>query len=466
MDAIYVRQSVDKEDSLSIEGQLERCRFEAADERQEYIDRGFSGKDTNRPAFRRMMQDVRAGRVRKVIVYRLDRISRSILDFARMIELFEQKGVEFLSSTEHFDTSTPMGRAMLHICIVFAQLERETIQRRVADAYADRSRRGLYMGGRVPYGFARGKARIGGVWSACYQPVPDEIAQVQQLFAGYASPDCTLGELARRMRSQPHLRGGTWNATRLGELLKNPVYCQASPAIYDFFAEQGAEIAQPRTAFRGQGCYLFRGQSENKRTDLYGTRLVLAPHAGVVNDTVWLTCRRKLLESRPAARPSQPRTWLSGCVKCAKCGYALSVVRSKAAAGRYFVCSGKTHRGCCTGLPTLYAEELEQAVERALLEHLAELGDDAGQLAAWQQELDALAGRAMQAGPALLHALDRRAAALEDRIDKQKQAHRQQVERLYARWTGLSVQEKNEIWRAAADSLRVDSTRLVIVWKV
>ncbi|MGN1007763.1 MAG: recombinase family protein, partial [Butyricicoccus sp.] len=103
-DAIYARQSVEREDSLSIEGQLARCRFETRDGAREYIDRGFSGKNTNRPAFRRMMDDIRAGEIGKVIVYRLDRISRSILDFAQMMELFAEKGVEFLSSTEHFDT--------------------------------------------------------------------------------------------------------------------------------------------------------------------------------------------------------------------------------------------------------------------------------------------------------------------------------------------------------------------------
>lgn len=75
-----------------------------------------------------MMNDIRAGKIKRVIVYKLDRISRSILDFANMMETFQEYNVEFVSSTEKFDTSTPIGRAMLNICIVFAQLERETIQ--------------------------------------------------------------------------------------------------------------------------------------------------------------------------------------------------------------------------------------------------------------------------------------------------------------------------------------------------
>ena len=84
---------------------------------------------------------------------KLDRISRSILDFATMMELFQEYDVEFVSSTEKFDTSTPMGRAMLNICIVFAQLERETIQKRVTDAYYSRCLKGFHMSGQAPYGY-------------------------------------------------------------------------------------------------------------------------------------------------------------------------------------------------------------------------------------------------------------------------------------------------------------------------
>ena len=96
------------------------------------------------------MRDIKRGLIAKVVVYKLDRISRSILDFANMMELFQQYNVEFVFSTEKFDTSTPMGRAMLNICIVFAQLERETIQKRVTDAYYSRSQRGFKMGGESP----------------------------------------------------------------------------------------------------------------------------------------------------------------------------------------------------------------------------------------------------------------------------------------------------------------------------
>ena len=172
-DVIYARQSVDRKDSISIESQIDFCKYELkGGSCRVFKDKGYSGKNTDRPEFQKLLGEIRKGKVRRVVVYKLDRISRSILDFANMMELFQEYDVEFVSSTEKFDTSTPMGRAMLNICIVFAQLERETIQKRVTDAYYSRCKRGFYMGGRIPYGFAKtehhgfrytqyiGKARI------------------------------------------------------------------------------------------------------------------------------------------------------------------------------------------------------------------------------------------------------------------------------------------------------------------
>lgn len=110
IDAIYGRQSIDKKDSISIESQFEFCRYELkGGEAKEYKDKGYSGKNIERPDFQRLLKDIKTGLIRRVIVYRLDRISRSIVDFAKLMELFKQFNVEFVSCTEKFDTSTPDG---------------------------------------------------------------------------------------------------------------------------------------------------------------------------------------------------------------------------------------------------------------------------------------------------------------------------------------------------------------------
>ena len=154
-DALYGRQSIEKKDSISVESQLEYCKYEThGNPYIEYADRGFSGKNTNRPDFEKMMSDIKAGKIKRVIVYKLDRISRSILDFANMMEVFQEYHVEFVSSTEKFDTSTPIGNAMLNISIVFAQLERETISERITDNYYMRAKSGAWTGGPAPFGFS------------------------------------------------------------------------------------------------------------------------------------------------------------------------------------------------------------------------------------------------------------------------------------------------------------------------
>ena len=153
MYAIYARQSIDKKDSLSIEGQIEQCKKYAGEDAIVFQDRGYSGKNIKRPAFTELIKAVEAGRVHKIFVYRLDRFSRSIADFSRLWEVLEQHRVEFQSVTEQFDTSSPMGRAMLHIVLVFAQLERETTAERVRDNYIHRFSLGAWGGGSAPFGF-------------------------------------------------------------------------------------------------------------------------------------------------------------------------------------------------------------------------------------------------------------------------------------------------------------------------
>ena len=126
-------------------------------------------------------------------MYKLDRISRSILDFSNMMNLFQQYQVEFVSSTEKFDTSTPMGRAMLNICIVFAQLERETIQKRVSDAYYSRSQKGFRMGGKPPYGYRLEEILMEGIHTKKLVEEPGEAAIVREIFDMYEQPDTSYG---------------------------------------------------------------------------------------------------------------------------------------------------------------------------------------------------------------------------------------------------------------------------------
>ena len=383
-DAIYARQSVERVDSISIESQLEHCKYEArGNPSKEYVDRGYSGKNTHRPAFEAMLEDIRQGKVARVIVYKLDRISRSILDFANMMETFQQYHVEFISSTERFDTSSPIGRAMLNICIVFAQLERETIQKRVADAYYSRCKRGFYMGGRIPYGYAKENTVIDGVKTSMYVPVPEEAEHIRLMYSMYAKPGTSLGDIVAYFNEQGirQLRGGMWSTARISEMLRNPVYVRADADVYSFFRAQGASIVNPVSDFTGHNaCYLFKGtvSKTRKQCDLQDKEIVLAPHRGIVSSRDWLKCRVRCLQNRQSATTCKARnSWLAGKVKCGKCGYGLTIAKANTRWHRYFVCATAlaTKKSACHGTGgTVYATLLEGYVSRAIRDKLTALG--------------------------------------------------------------------------------------------
>ena len=216
-DAIYGRQSVDRKDSISIESQIEFCKYELRGGNfRKYTDKGYSGKNTDRPEFQEMMADIRRGLIKRVVVYKLDRISRSILDFATMMETFQEYNVEFVSSTEKFDTSTPMGRAMLNICIVFAQLERETIQKRVTDAYYSRCQHGFHMSGAAPYGFQLEPTTIEGIRTKMMKPDPETADIAKLMFEMYSQPGISFGDIARYFADEGILIYGIGSLVAVG----------------------------------------------------------------------------------------------------------------------------------------------------------------------------------------------------------------------------------------------------------
>jgi DNA invertase Pin-like site-specific DNA recombinase len=363
-EVFYGRQSVDKKDSISIESQLEFAKHEFRGGRyREYTDKGYSGKNTDRPKFQEMLRDIEQGQISKVVVYKLDRISRSIIDFANMMETFQRYSVEFVSATEKFDTSTPMGRAMLNICIVFAQLERETIQKRVTDAYYSRCQRGFHMSGNAPYGYRLVPAVVDGIRTKMLAANPEAAEHVRLMFEMYAEPNVSFGDIARHLTERGiRFNGGVLQRATLSTLLRNPVYAQADLDLYEFFKNQGAVIVNDVTDFAGMnGCYLYQGQGvkATKASSLKDQILVVAPHEGLISSETWLTCRKKLMGNTAfSASHKAKNTWLAGKIKCGKCGAGLmSVVNNTGTT--YLRCRKKADSRSCEGCGTLRARDIE-----------------------------------------------------------------------------------------------------------
>jgi DNA invertase Pin-like site-specific DNA recombinase len=162
--AIYTRKSSEEglEQSFnSLEAQREACCAYILSQKHEgwklinthYDDGGFSGGKMERPALQNLLNDIQAGKVDAVVVYKVDRLTRSLTDFARIIEIFDSRKVSFVSVTQHFNTTTSMGRLTLNVLLSFAQFEREITGERIRDKIAASKKKGMWMGGVVPMGY-------------------------------------------------------------------------------------------------------------------------------------------------------------------------------------------------------------------------------------------------------------------------------------------------------------------------
>jgi len=163
--AIYTRKSTEHNLDLefnSLDAQREACEAYIKSQAHEgwrlvpdrYDDGAFSGASLERPALQKLLADVRSGKIDIVVVYKVDRLTRSLADFAKLVELFDQHSVSFVSVTQSFNTTSSMGRLTLNVLLSFAQFEREVIGERVRDKIAASKRRGIWVGGPVPLGYA------------------------------------------------------------------------------------------------------------------------------------------------------------------------------------------------------------------------------------------------------------------------------------------------------------------------
>src|SRR5262245_59377046 len=162
--AIYTRKSSDEglEQAFnSLDAQREACAAFIMSQRHEgwtvlptlYDDGGFSGGTMDRPALKKLIADIEAGQIDVVVVYKVDRLTRALPDFAKLVEVFDLRRVSFVSITQQFNTTTSMGRLTLNVLLSFAQFEREVIGERVRDKIAASKKKGLWMGGMPPLGY-------------------------------------------------------------------------------------------------------------------------------------------------------------------------------------------------------------------------------------------------------------------------------------------------------------------------
>lgn len=500
-DAIYARQSVDRVDSISIESQIDICKREVYGDFQVYSDKGYSGKNTDRPAWQQLLADVRAGKISRVITYRLDRISRSVLDFANIIDIFGDHNVEFISTMEKFDTGSPIGKAMVMIVMVFAQLERETIQQRVIDAYQNRSEKGFYMGGQVPFGYRLIETAINGVRTKMYEPDPVDGEIVKMIFQMYSDQMTSFGDVVRELNrlGVKNKNDAAFTRPRIRDIIINPVYIKADMDAYNFFVSNGLQVVSDVNDFIGtNGCYLYDGHNgTRKQTSLAGHKIVLAPHLGLVEADLWITCRKKCMNNKAVTKATKAKnTWLAGKIKCKRCGYAMSAKitpRKNKDAYEYLVCSHRYASGKCDGVGTLPLREIETTVFTELKHKLMEFSILQGegtyepsiaekkeleqQISHKENEIEqlierllTLSGAATEYVNGKINQLDQEKKALETRLDalirSQESVNVDSITDYVRLWDDLSFNDKRTVVDTLIESIHADKNHLDITWKI
>ena len=226
--AIYTRKSVDEgldQEFNSLDAQREAGEAYILSQRangwiclpEHYDDGGYSGGNTNRPALQRLLDDCKAGKIDMIVVYKIDRLSRSICDFADLTKKFDEWGIQFSAVTQEINTATSAGRMMLNILVTFAQYEREVITERVRDKMAASRKKGKWVGGSVPMGYKVENKRL--------VVVPSEADVIRRIFQRYVeiqSPKLIAMELNERGIKTK--QGRKWETPHISRILENHTY--------------------------------------------------------------------------------------------------------------------------------------------------------------------------------------------------------------------------------------------------
>ena len=339
---IYSRKSKFTGKGESVENQVEMCRRyisvhfgeEAAAAAKVFEDEGFSGGNLNRPQFQKMMRDLQRQRADALVVYRLDRISRNIGDFANLIRELSDQGIEFISIREQFDTASPMGRAMMYIASVFSQLERETIAERIRDNMNELAKSGRWLGGNTPLGYTSESVvsvTVDGKSKKAYKlkTVPAEKEVILHIFDQFLeNGSLTMVEHFLSANQFVTRSGKPFSRVAIRAILSNPVYMVADEDAYDYLNTNGIFPFCTKEAFDGTSGVMVYNRTLQRPGQTHQTKptsewiAAVGKHEGMIRGERWIQTQ-KLLERNRSKSYKKPRSGvalLCGMLYCADCG--------------------------------------------------------------------------------------------------------------------------------------------------
>ena len=355
--AIYSRKSVFTGKGESIENQIDLCKDYCKtyfrNEDLDYIvyeDEGFSGKNTNRPNFKILLNDIISKQINVLICYRLDRISRNVADFSSILELLQKHNVDFISIKERFDTSTPTGRAMIYIASVFAQLERETIAERVKDNMLQLAKMGKWSGGQLPLGYCSEKIKY--INEEMKEksfvkliPIAEELETVNYIYKNYITNGSIFTVVKDlNFNGFKSKNGCSFEVTGIKRILRSPLYVESNKSTHEYLSSKNYNVF----GNANKNGYL----TYNKKTDKDNLIAAISNHKGIISATDWLIVQKRLDANIEKSKQISNRsgtgcnnTLFSGLLKCGKCNSNMVIKYNKKDKNgnsyMYYSCSNK-----------------------------------------------------------------------------------------------------------------------------
>ena len=345
---IYCRKSVVSDKGESVENQLDMCvkyimdKFGDENEIIVYEDEGYSGKNTLRPMFMKMEEDIKRRRLDYVICYRLDRMSRSVSDFSALVEMMNSHKTGLICIKEEFDTSKPMGKAMMYMASVFSQLERETIAERVRDNMLLLARDGRWLGGNTPLGYKTERdIYINGDKKKYFSRLKedeslDTVKNIYSVFIGCGN----FKETAEIINAMGFVTKQKKEFTSLSvkDILENPVYCRADKEAFDYWENKGIAVY-------GEVCE-YGLIAYNKKDEAI---IAVGSHMPAVAGEIWvrvqeMTENKSYLKNRSI---SKGKALASGEIVCGMCGGKMYAVKRNGD-GFDYICKNKRYGHICT----------------------------------------------------------------------------------------------------------------------
>lgn len=357
---IYCRKSVLTDKGESVENQLEMCReyirnrFGDNNKIIIYEDEGYSGKNTARPMFRKMTEDIK--KLDYVVCYRLDRLSRSVSDFSALVEMMNRNKTGFICIKEEFDTSKPMGKAMMYIASVFSQLERETIGERVRDNMLMLAKTGRWLGGNTPLGYSsiREAYTCGGRTKyACFLKSNGELETVERIFKAFEKSESLskATDIVNDMELKTK-NGLDFTNQAVKDILSNPVYCRADKKAFEYFENRNIKVY-------GEICK--RGLISYNKNDDENIIIAVGKHLPIISGERWIKIQEMLKTDAAFDRRGLLRgaALASGAIICGLCGEKMYAVKRSGGRGFDYICRRKRRKeGClCKNLNGVIADE-------------------------------------------------------------------------------------------------------------